>query len=243
MKDDNQPVQLSLGISLKDEATFENFYAGSNEGNVQVVNELKRIATQGTVTPPAEHMVIYGRRGCGLTHLLQAFCRLAHLSGGCAQYLPMRDLRGYSAAELCQGMEHMSLVCVDAFELLAGDDEWEQALFHLYNNLRDLGHTLVIASHTAPAALPIGLADLKSRVLGSVIYSVSALDDDDKQVALITRAKARGMQLPEEVARYIITRASRDTNVLFDLLDRLDDASLQQQKKLTVPFVKDVLSF
>ena len=62
-------------------------------------------------------------------------------------------------------------------------------------------------------------------------------------MALQLRAKGRGMEMSDEVAKFILSRAPRDTNDLFHLLDHLDDASLQQQRKLTIPFVKDVLSF
>src|SRR5690606_17164346 len=119
--------------------------------------------------------------------------------------------------------------------------EWEQALFHLYNNIRDAGHALLIASHSGPPALPVVLADLKSRLLGSSRYHVKSLSDPGKQNALIMRARARGMQMPMDVAQYILNRASRDTTELFDLLDRLDDESMQKKRKLTIPFVKEVL--
>lgn len=230
------PLQLSLGISLMDDATFENFYAADTAA-AEVVASLRALA-EGR--EQSSH-VIWGAPGCGITHLLQAACHHAHAAGRTVQYLPVRYVRGYAADDICEGLEATQLVCLDGLELICGDKTWEQALFHLFNRLRDAGHGLLLAAHTSPAALPLVLPDLKSRVLGSMVYHVASLSDDDKQAALIMRAAARGLQMPTDVAKYILNRSSRDMNDLFVLLNRLDESSMQQQRKLTIPFVKEVL--
>ncbi len=229
------PIQLSLGISLLDDATFSNFYAVDDAAS-QLVASLRALA-EGR---EASSHVIWGAPGCGITHLLQAACHHAHAVGRSVQYLPVRDIRGYAADDICEGLEATQLVCLDGLELICGDKNWELALFHLFNRLRDAGHGLLLAAHTSPAALPVVLPDLKSRVLGSVVYQVGSLDDDDKQAALIMRAAARGLQMPNDVAKFILNRSSRDMNDLFVLLNRLDESSMRQQRKLTIPFVKEV---
>jgi DnaA family protein len=232
------PVQLSLGVSLRDDATFSNFHA-ADANNQQVVAALEQ-ASQGR---GEQSLTLWGARGSGLTHLLQACSHAACEAGVSVQYLPLRELLGYAPSDICEGLEAMQLVCLDGIDEICGNRDWEQALFHLFNNLRDAGHRLVMASHTSPPAIPIRLPDLKSRILGTVVYHLHSLKDDDKCMALQIRAKARGMELPDDVARFILSRAPRDTNELFLLLNVLDDESLQQQRKLTIPFVKDVLRY
>jgi DnaA family protein len=232
------PVQLSLGVSLRDDATFTNFYA-ADDNNRQILAAVEAASRGEGET----NLVIWGSRGAGLTHLLQACSHAACERGITVQYLPLRELIGYAPRDICEGLEAMELVCLDGVDEICGNREWEQALFHLFNNLRDAGHRLLMASHTSPPSIPMLLPDLKSRVLGSVVYRLHGLTDDDKQIALQMRAKARGMEMPDEVARYILSRAPRDTNELFLMLNVLDDESLQQQRKLTIPFVKDVLGF
>lgn len=233
----DSPLQLSLGISLKDDATFGNFYAA--EGNALAVHALREFsAGRGE-----GNLLLWSNRGAGLTHLLQACCHAAFEQNLSVQYLPLRELVGYAPEDVCEGLDKVSLVCLDSVDEICGRRHWEQALFHLYNRLRDAGHRLLLASHTSPAALPLVLPDLKSRWLGSVIYHIHELNDQEKAQALQLRAKGRGMEMPDEVARYILSRAPRDTNDLFNLLNRLDDASLQRQRKLTVPFVREVLGF
>lgn len=230
------PVQLSLGVTLKDDATFDNFHV-EGEANTQVLKALQA-SSLGTDTA---NLLIWGAQGSGLTHLMQAAAHMAVLRQRSVQYLPMRDLLGFAAYEICDGLERVELVCLDGVDLICGNAEWERQLFHLFNNLKDAGHTLLISSHQSPPELTIELPDLRSRVLSGATFRVDSLDDYGKKHALTKRAEERGLQLSDEVATYILTRASRDTNALFNLLDRLDDASLQMQRKLTIPFVKETL--
>jgi DnaA family protein len=235
------PIQLSLGVSLRDDATFANFYIGQD--NALAIHALKQFSqAQGE-----QNLVIWGPVGAGLSHLLQACCHAVFDSAGATQprgiqYLPLPELLEYDPQAVCDGLESLPLVCLDGLEAICGNPAWELALFHLLNRLRDQGQRLLIASHVAPAALPLQLADLKSRILGSVIYHLHPLDDEEKGKALQLRANARGMEMPAEVSRFILHRAGRDTSALFSLLDTLDRASLQQQRKLTIPFVKAVLA-
>lgn len=234
----DSPLQMSLGVSLKDDATFDNFYVV--EANAMPLDVLGRLGEDSFDSMNMPYLV-WGSHGSGLTHLLQAICHGAH-GNKSVQYLPLIDMLGFSPADICEGLESTELVCLDGIDVICGHREWERAIFHLYNNLRDAGHMLVMSSHLAPQSLPVALNDLKSRVLASMFLRIESLSDDSKQEALIMRAKARGMDMPQEVARYILSRAPRDTNILFNILDRLDDASLQQQRKLTIPFVKTLIS-
>ena len=73
------------------------------------------------------------------------------------------------------------------------------------------------------------------------MVQLRGLDDQGKAEALRLQARQRGMDMPEEVAGYLLRRSPRDMTALFALLDMLDQASLAAQRKLTVPFVKEVL--
>ncbi len=231
------PVQLSLGVSLKDDATFANFLVGP--GNEQPLHALRQFSEDRG----EQMVVVWGSPGVGLTHLLQACCHEAFARHINVQYLPLRELVGYAPEDVCEGLDKVNLVCLDGLERICGQRQWEQTLFHLVNRLRDAGHRLLVACHTSPPALPLLLPDLKSRLLGGVVYHLRPLGDAEKGLALQLRARRRGMDMSDEVAKYILSRAPRDTSELFDLLNRLDDASLQRQRKLTVPFVKEVLAF
>jgi DnaA family protein len=232
-----RPRQLSLGVSLNDEATFTNFYLPPEGGNCQPVASLRR-----QLEPAGEQLVyLWGAPGAGLTHLLQAACHAAHEKGRTAQYLPLRELTGFAPVSLFEGLEVLDLICLDSLDAVAGNPLWEEALFGLFNRVYDAGKHLVFSAVCGPNELSLQLPDLRSRLNWGVTYQVAVLRDEEKQAALKMRARARGMEMSSEVAQFILSRAPRDMNDLFFLLNRLDELSLQEQRKLTIPFVKQVL--
>ncbi len=231
------PQQLSLGVSLNDDATFENFYAPIATPNAQILSTL-RLQIETANEP---FIFLWGAAGCGLTHLLQGACHHAQTLQKSFQYFPLRDLAGYAPDELFISLEELDLVVLDALDEVINRPEWELALFNLFNRLRDAGKLLLVAAVQGPQELPVNLPDLKSRLQWGTTFHVHTLDDDQKQAALQFRARARGLELNDEVAAYIIQRLPRDMNELFWQLNRLDHASLAEQRKLTIPFVKKIL--
>ncbi len=233
-----KPQQLSLSVSLIDDATFDNFYALETTPNAQV-----RSALRSQIEFANEPFIyLWGASGCGLTHLLQAACHQAQTLGKSFQYFPLRDLIGYAPDELFTGLETLDFVCLDGVDLIIGRADWELALFSLYNRMRDAGKLLLVAAVLGPRELPVNLPDLASRLQWGITFHVHSLDDQEKQQALQLRARARGLELSDEVANFIIQRLPRDMNELFWQLNRLDYASLAEQRKLTIPFIKKILS-
>lgn len=233
-----KPQQLSLCVSLNDDATFDNFYAPEATPNAQV-----RSAVRSQIELANEPFIyLWGTSGCGLTHLLQAACHQAQTLGKSFQYFPLRDLIGYVPEELFAGLEALDFVCLDGVDLVIQRADWELALFSLYNRMRDAGKSLLVAAVLGPRELPVNLPDLASRLQWGVTFHVHSLDDQEKQQALQLRARARGLELSDEVANFIIQRLPRDMNELFWQLNRLDHASLAEQRKLTIPFIKKILS-
>jgi DnaA family protein len=218
--------QLPLRIGLRDSATFANFYPGPNAAVVY--------ALQSAAEP---FIYIGGAEGSGRSHLLQAACHGVSEANGLAAYLPLAECMAMSP-QMLEGMEQMALVAIDDVELLAGNSEWEQALFHLYNRVRDAGNRMVVAGNGAPAALGVVLPDLLSRLGWGPVFQLQPLDDREKAAALRLRAGQRGMELSTEVADYLLNHASRDMHDLFALLERLDEGSLAAQRRLTIPFVR-----
>ena len=229
----NNP-QLPLGLALRDGARFDGFFPGPNR---EAVDSL-RLAAEGQ----GELLVfIAGPAGMGKTHLLQAACQHASGKRRISTYLPMQQLSGM-APDVLEGLEQMDLVCLDDVQLLAGQDAWERALFDLFNRLREAGGTLLVAGERRPDLTGFGLPDLVSRLGWGVTYVLRPLADTDMLAALSCRAAGRGLELPEETASFLLKRIPRDPATVFDLLDRLDKASMIEQRRLTVPFVKSVLA-
>lgn len=234
-------TQLPLGLSLKDEATFDNFYPGHNS---EIVAALKK-----TVEGSGERSIfLYGSRGQGCTHLLHACCHYANQHQRRSVYLPLANLLQMQRShyvqmthEMLNGMESLSIVCLDEVQAIAGKPEWEEALFHLFNRIYDVGGRIIMTANDAPRAIQLGLRDLESRLSWGMVYKLHSLTDEEKLLCLIMRAQRRGIGLSEDVGKYILTHCPRHMGTLFAALDVLDKASLAAQRRLTVPFVKDVL--
>lgn len=233
-----KPQQLSLGVSLNDDASLDNFYCSPEQlQNALIVNELKALLDVGY----ERYIYLWGGSGSGLSHLLHATCREAQKRGMSFQYLPMRELLDQNPESIFNDLELLDLVCIDDLHLIVGKPEWEFALFAFFNAARDRQKRLVISANQSPRELPLTLEDLRSRLKWGSTYQVMQLKDADKQAALQLRAKVRGLELSDDVAQFLILRLSRDTHVLFSKLAELDAASLAEQRKLTIPFVKKAL--
>lgn len=229
-------TQLTLGFNLKDEFTFDNFYPGKHP---EILVELQKMA-RGERGEGEHTIFLCAMRGQGLSHLLQASCRAAHQHQKRSVYLPLNDLISLSPA-LLQGLENLSLICIDDVHLAAGIIHWEEAIFHLYNRVQEQGGRLLFAAHDLPKALHFKLPDLVSRFTWGILYQLHALSDDEKIHVLIKRAIHRGIVLSEEAAKYLLHHRSRHMGALFDVLDILDKASLAAKRRLTIPFIKEIL--
>ncbi len=233
-----KPTQLSLGMRLRDDATFANYYPGANAVTLGYVEHACETEDQWLDSV----LYIWGTAGVGRSHLLQAACLRVEERGGRALYLPLADLAQHGP-QLLDNVEFCDLVCLDDLQAIAGLPHWEEALFHAFNRLRDSGKQLLIAADAAPRELGIKLADLQSRLSLALVFQLHELSDDDKLRALQLRASRRGLQLPDDVGRFILARSVRSMTVLFDTLEQLDHASLQAQRKLTIPFLKEALGW
>lgn len=219
--------QIPLQIKLNDAATFVNYLSGANA-------EIVKILQAGT----EPYLYLWSAEATGKTHLLQALCH--SMGQGQAIYLPLKEL-AQQPAEILEGLEQFRLVCVDDIQCIAGHADWELNLFHLYNRLREQGGHLCITSNVSPEQLNVQLADLLSRLKWGLVYQLQVLKDEDKIRAMQLRASQRGFDLTDEVAKFLLNRYPRDLHNLFALLDKLDSASLQAQRRLTIPFVKQWL--
>jgi DnaA family protein len=224
--------QLTLGVQLKERATFASFLTARN---TELVTHLRQLAAAS----PVGATWIAGPHTAGKSHLLQAVCAAAR-PGARVAYLPLEALLPFGPDAL-DGAEALELACYDDVQSIAGLAEWEQRLFSLWQRALERGTTLLFAAREAPVHVPFDLADLKSRLASSVVFPVRELEDDEQIEALNLRAHLRGFELPAETARYLQRRFPRDMRTLCEILDTLDDAAFAAQRRLTVPFIREVV--
>ena len=231
--------QLILNVQLNDDATFENFFLKDNSYNYTAVEVLRN----QLLSYDNPFVYLWGAHGSGVSHLLQASCHKAFSQGLSSQYLSLSEFLDYSPEELLGKLEGVSLVCLDNIQAISGKIGWEKALFNLYNRIRDSSEFLLLGSSCSVRELSLKLPDLQSRCSSAPVFQLSMLDDSDKLKILQFRALRRGMKLNDDVAKYMIVRASREMKSLMHCLDVLEETSLQAQRKLSIPFVKKIFSW
>ena len=230
--------QLPLGVRLRDTSVFASYFPGRNGSVVDALQALTARRAGPSDGPTC--VWVHGPPSVGKTHLLQAMCARANSNAQSAAYLPLAEVAPLGG-EILSGYGQFSLVCLDDAETVAGNADWERALFRLHRELDEQRARLVLAATAPPAALPFRLADLASRLNGGVVLTLQPLDESEQLAALQLRAQLRGCELPEETAQFLLRRLPRNMAALCAFLDELDEASLIAQRRLTVPFVKAVM--
>ena len=222
--------QLALPLQLQDHAVFESFWPAGNDAAVAFLSEL---AERGE----GPGCWIWGSAATGKTHLLQAVCEK---SQDASVYVPLAQLKDAGPAIL-EGLSSRQFICLDDVHRVARDADWEFGLFELYNQVTDLNGTLVVTAIAPPRECHFDLADLASRFSMLPAFHLLALDEAERIRALQLRARYRGLDLPDDTANFLLNRSKRDMASLYALLDQLDAAALEAQRRLTIPFVKDTL--
>lgn len=226
------PNQRALALKLPEPGGFERFVARGNEEPLAALLAWMRGGGE-------RYLYLHGGAGSGKSHLLLAACGALVEQGLTAIYLPL-DEEGPTPAML-EDLEQRDAVIVDALSAIAGDADWERALFDLYNRLLEADRRLLVSARVPPLAIGLRLADLTSRLSAGAAYRLQPLDEDGCATLLSAGAAQRGLRLDQAAIDYILTRCPRDPASLVRLLDDLDRLSLEQQRALNVRSIGDLL--
>jgi len=228
------PQQMILNVATGDALSFESYY--TSRANQDLITLLTAFAEHSE----AKQIFLWGEQFSGKTHLLQACCNQATNLQQRVSYLPLKVLIAHGSG-ISRGLDDMDLVVVDDVDQILGNSEWEEALFDLINHARTGQQRLLFSATENPRHLKCSLPDLASRLIWGETYALQSLSDDDKHLALKQRASQRGFELNDRVLEYLSRHYPRDMGSLLSILDVLDQESIRQQAKITVPFVKQVL--
>jgi DnaA-homolog protein len=220
--------QIPLGVRLHDRTVFASYLPGDNS---LALATLQRMADGSG----DRSLFLHGVTGSGKSHLLQALCAAVAGSG----YFPLAQLLG-SGPDVLDGADQLAAVAVDDLHVVMGIATWERCLFNLYNNCEARGTRLVVAARQPATGLGVALPDLRSRLASMPHFALRPLDEAQQREALQLRAALRGLELPDETVRYLQRRYARDMSSMQAMLDKLDAASLQEQRRITVPFIRQV---
>jgi DnaA family protein len=224
--------QIPLKLEPTRESRFEDFVAGPN---APVLESLK-----GILQEPDKLLFISGPKGTGKTHLLNAACLAAREQGMTAFYAGLRSMPKGSH-QLLEGLESVDLVCIDDVHHIVGNASWEESLFHCLNRIRSKQGRIVLTSRERLSTLSFLLPDLMSRLQWGLRMQLDSLEEPDKVRVLDSYALSLGIELPGEVADYLIRHSSRNLGSLLLKVERLQLAAFTSKRRITVPLAREVL--
>ena len=233
----NNPVspQLPLHLSFREDAVFEDYLPANNAIAVGTLR-------QSLIRLDHHLIFLWGSAGVGVSHLLQAAVHELQSQAWQAIYLPLAECVDYGP-EALEGLDEMDAVVFDDIDVIIAQPHWQEALFHFYNRMRDSGRMLMVGGRCSPLHLELSLADLKSRLSSGLTLQLLPMDDQQRVDWVIWKGRKRGLNITVDVAEYLITRHNQNMAELVMTFDRLDAASLVAKRKITIPFLKQVLGF
>lgn len=231
-------IQLPLKINLPDTACFETFVA-PDASVALTLSQLQSSDSSGL----SQGVYFYGRAAVGKTHLLQAACRAVSLRGGRSVYFPLKEKQLPLIPDVLKGLEVMDLICLDDVDQVIHLPAWQAALQDLQSKSSALGHPLLLSGRLPMALWPMSVPELRDAMFSLLPVELQPLTElDDLVLALQRHAMIRGFELPKDVANFIIKRFSTSLEELLAVLQMLEQATLAEQRRLTLPFAKLVLS-
>lgn len=224
--------QIPLPLNLGDRATLESYWVGHN-------TELVAAIKASIETGEPRLVYLYGPKSCGKSHLLFAAMKLAKEEVVNTSYLSLLDSN--VGPEMLDVIDVAHLVCIDNVDAWAGCAEKERALFSLFEQVKHADGQMLLSASQAPEVCGFSLADLISRLSSGLVYAISELTEQQQFEAIKMRSNSRGLTISDDAVKYLLSRSSRDTGELFALLDEIDQASLVEKRKLTIPFLQSLI--
>ncbi len=228
-------VQLPLKFEFQSTQNFISFYPGIN---AEIISHLQTFA----VLSNEQQIYLWGDPGTGKSHLLKACCLEADHHRRKPFYLNFSLNNPLPDPEILGGLENFDIVCLDNIDRIGGNPLWEHAFFNFYNQHRDNDNQLLLAASCPPKFLTFQLPDLKSRMSWGLTLKLHTLEDEQIIKAMNYKAATMGFSIPSHVGRFLQSHYQRDLPGQWQLLERIDRATLAAKRKLTIPFLKQIMS-
>ena len=227
----NDQLMLNLGPRL--DAQLSDFAGPGWSAIISAIYDL--------LTGNHDRCFVYGEPDTGKTHLLAAACESYNEQGFKAILLSLRELIRTNKPDCLESLEHYDLIALDDIEVIQGFIEWQEALFHLLNRATTSETKILLAARLRPSALGLHLADLVSRLNQAACFCIpNGEDSHDREALLLAALGRRNLNLEPEITRYLLQKGPHRTGLLLKHLSFLENSALQQQKRLTLQFVKQL---
>lgn len=212
--DDHQELPLNM---LNPKYTFDTFVIGSG-------NRFAHAASLAVAEAPAKAynpLFIYGGVGLGKTHLMHAIghyvqdhnpsAKVVYLSSEKFTNEFINSIRDNKAVDFRNKYRNVDVLLIDDIQFLAGKEQTQEEFFHTFNTLHEESKQIVISSDRPPKEIPTLEDRLRSRFEWGLITDITPPDLETRIAILRKKAKAEGLDIPNEVMLYIANQI--DSNI------------------------------
>ncbi len=226
------PQQLPLALRYPPDQRLDTFVTPPSTG----IARLEQLLNGG------DWIYLQGASGVGKTHLALGCCAEAETRGLHAHYLPVTAMAGHLGSGALPSPQPNAFYAIDGLDAIAGQRDEEIALFHFHNAAHDARARVLYTARNAPDGLGLSLPDLLSRLEQCSRLSLALPDDATRALILQQRAERRGVQFDDAAIDWLLRHESRDLTRLTGIFEQLDKAALAAKRRLTLPFLRQVLA-
>ena len=224
----NKPQQLTFPWSKHNKFTFNDFFFDSS-------NEEIKLALKNN-----EDLFLYGAKDSGKSFLLQSTCNYYASDNKSSVYIPISEAIKHGTGSI-DSLEGLDLICLDDIDLIASNQEWEVGIFNLINNCLTSDCRLIFSSSINPSSIKFDLDDLISRIRKIDHIELYSINDSNLPEAIKFVSKLRSINLGDKEINYLVTYTKRDMSDLVEIINKLDQLSMELKRKITIPLIKEII--
>ena len=224
----NKPQQLTFPWSKHNKFTFNDFFFDSS-------NEEIKLALKNN-----EDLFLYGAKDSGKSFLLQSTCNYYASDNKSSVYIPISEAIKHGTGFI-DSFEGLDLICLDDIDLIASNHEWEVGIFNLINNCLTSDCRLIFSSSINPSSIKFDLDDLISRIRKIDHIELYSINDSSLPEAIKFVSNLRSINLGDKEINYLVTYTKRNMSDLVEIINKLDQLSMELKRKITIPLIKEII--
>jgi chromosomal replication initiator protein len=241
------PVVTEFDGNLDPNYTFDSFVEGKS-------NQLGKAAAIQVATNPGRAynpLLLYGGTGLGKTHLMHAAGNLIRENNPRTKVMYLRSeqfvsamidaLRNKNMDEFKRRFREVDALLIDDIQFFAGKNTTQEEFFHTFNALFEGKQQIILTCDRYPKEVENLEPRLKSRLGWGLSVAIEPPDFETRAAILLSKAQAKGMNLPEEVALLVAKRMRSNVRDLEGALNTLAARANFLGRAITLEFAQETL--
>ncbi len=245
-KGKNQKNGLSF---LNPRYTFDTFVVGAN-------NNLAHAASLAVAESPAEiynPLFIYGGVGLGKTHLMHSIAHyiLEQNPNSKVMYVTsekftnelIESIRNVNTTptEFREKYRNIDVLLIDDIQFIIGKESTQEEFFHTFNTLHESKKQIIISSDKPPKDILTLEERLRSRFEWGLTVDIQSPDYETRMAILKKKEELDGLQIDNEVMKYIATNVKSNIRELEGALTKIVALSRLKKQEVNVTLAEEAL--